>query len=261
MLQFRYRPAVKSTCSITDIRRADRLDTLRGVALVWMAGFHFCFDLSHLGLIQANFYRDPVWTLQRAAIVSLFIFSAGLGQALAVANGQTWSRFWSRWWQIAACALLVTLGSWWMFPQSFITFGVLHGIALMLILTRFLALRAWPLSALWCLGLVCLLLPRLVSSPVFDSRWTQWIGLVTRLPRTEDYVPLLPWWGVMLWGLAAGQWVLRHRAHWLMAPLPAWPGLSWLGVLGCWSLSFYMIHQPLMLGGLMWLAPLLSSRL
>ena len=35
--------------------RYDRLDALRGFALVWMAVFHFCFDLSTYRLLDANF--------------------------------------------------------------------------------------------------------------------------------------------------------------------------------------------------------------
>ena len=57
----------------------------------------------------------------------------------------------------------------------------------------------------FALGAVCLFLPALVSHPFFDTRWTNWVGLVTRKPITEDYVPVLPWLGVMLWGLAAGR--------------------------------------------------------
>ena len=29
--------------------RFARLDALRGIAIVWMAVFHFCFDLNHFG--------------------------------------------------------------------------------------------------------------------------------------------------------------------------------------------------------------------
>ena len=47
--------------------RFDRLDALRGTAMVWMALFHFAFDLNHFGLLdpRQDFYRDPLWTLQR----------------------------------------------------------------------------------------------------------------------------------------------------------------------------------------------------
>ena len=73
--------------------RFHRLDALRGVAIVWMALFHFCFDLGHFKLIQQNFYTDPFWTAQRAVIVSLFMFTAGVGQAIALQQGQGWDRF------------------------------------------------------------------------------------------------------------------------------------------------------------------------
>jgi uncharacterized membrane protein len=228
--------------------RFDRLDALRGVAIVWMAVFHFCFDLNHFGFLapKQNFYADPFWTQQRTVIVSLFLFTAGLSQATALDAGQAWPRFWRRWAQIAGCAVLVSAGSALMFPKSWISFGILHGIALMLIGARLAApLRAW----LWPLGLVLIVLPQWLSHPAFDTRWTNWVGLVTRKPVTEDFAPLLPWLGVMLWGVAAGQWVLAHRRSALAGSVPR--AVAPLVLLGRWSLSFYMAHQPLLIGALL----------
>jgi uncharacterized membrane protein len=226
--------------------RHDRLDALRAVAIVWMALFHLGFDLAHFRLIEADFYRDPFWTAQRSAIVSLFLFCAGLGQAVALAQGQGWPRFWRRWAQVAGCALLVSLGSALMFPQSWISFGVLHGIALMLIVGRLTA--GWG-RWLWPLGLVAMLLPQFVQHPFFDTRLANWVGLVTAKPRTEDYVPLLPWLGVLWWGLASGRWLIGQRPQWLAGALPR--PLAPLAVLGRWSLAFYMLHQPLLIGALL----------
>jgi uncharacterized membrane protein len=234
-----------------DRLRFDRLDVLRAVAIVWMAAYHFCYDLNHFGFIRQNFYTDPFWTTQRTAIVSLFLFCAGLGQAVAWQQGQGWPRFWRRWAQVAGCALLVSAGSYLMFPRSFIYFGVLHGIAVMLIVTRLSA--GWG-RWLWPLGLLAILLPQFIQHPFFDTRWTHWVGLVTRKPVTEDYVPLLPWLGVMWWGMAAGQWVLAQRPGWLSGSVPR--PLAPLAVLGRWSLSFYMLHQPIfigMLAAIVWL--------
>jgi uncharacterized membrane protein len=123
---------------------------------------------------------------------------------------------------------------------------VLHGIALMLLLVRLAApLGPW----LWPLGLAVLLLPIFVQHPVFDTRWTNWVGLVTHKPVTADYVPLLPWLGVMLWGVAAGQWLLARRHALLAGALPG--ALAPLAVLGRWPLSFYMLHQPLLIGAIL----------
>lgn len=226
--------------------RYDRLDALRGLAIVWMALFHFSFDLNHFGFIRQNFYTDPFWTVQRACIVTLFMFCAGAGQAVAVHHGQGWPRFWKRWAQVAACAALVSLGSWWMFPRSYISFGVLHGFAVMLILARVSA--RWG-RWLWLLGLLAIVLPQWVQHPWFDTRWTNWMGLVTRKPVTEDYAPVLPWMGVVWWGMASAQWMLVRRRSRLTGPIR--PSLAPLALLGRWSLSFYMLHQPVLIGLLM----------
>ncbi|MFN9195518.1 MAG: DUF1624 domain-containing protein [Pseudomonadota bacterium] len=229
-------------------QRFDRLDALRAVAMLWMAAFHFGFDLNHFGLLdpRQNFHRDPFWTWQRTCIVSLFLFCAGVGQAAALEAGQSAARFWRRWGQVAGCAVLVSIGSALMFPRSWISFGVLHGIALMLIVLRVAApLGRW----LWPLGFAALVLPQLWGHPFFETRWTNWVGLVTRKPVTEDYVPLLPWLGVMLWGLAAGQWLLAHRRSVLTAPVPA--VARPLAALGRWPLTFYMLHQPVLIGGIL----------
>jgi uncharacterized membrane protein len=229
-------------------QRFDRVDALRGLAIVWMVAFHFSFDLNHLGWLtpHQNFYRDPFWTMQRTCIVTLFLLCVGLGQALALDAGQAARRFWRRWAQIAGCALLVSAGSALMFPRSWIYFGVLHGIALMLVVARPTA--RWG-ALLWPLGALALALPRLVQHPFFDTPWTDWTGLVTRKPVTEDWVPLLPWLGVVWWGMAAGRWLLMHRRGWLAGGLPA--ALAPLAWLGRWPLSIYMLHQPLLIGGLM----------
>lgn len=200
--------------------RFDRLDVLRALAIVWMAAFHFCFDLNHFNLWQPRqfFTRDPFWTMQRTCIVTLFVF----------------------------CAALVSIGSAFMFPRTWIGFGVLHGMAAMLILARL----AWPLGRwLWPLGLAAIALPHLGRHPFFDPPWMLWVGLSTRKPLTEDYVPVLPWLGVMFIGLGAGRWLLQNHRALLAGPVPR--AARPLAVLGRWSLSFYMLHQPVFIGAIL----------
>jgi uncharacterized membrane protein len=233
--------------------RYDAIDALRGVAIVWMTIFHFSFDLNHFGWIRQDFYADPLWTGQRTAIVSLFLFCAGLGQAVAFEQGQGWARFWKRWVQVAGCAVLVTIGSYFMFPRSFIYFGVLHGIALMLVIVR--ATAPWG-RWLWLAGALAIAAKwiaawAIVQSPGLDflnDRGWNWLGLISRKPITEDYVPLIPWLGVMWWGMAAGQWLLARRGELVGMRLPkATTPLAWMGR---WSLTWYMVHQPVMIGAL-----------
>lgn len=227
---------------------------MRGVALVWMAFYHFCFDLNNFGYLQLDFHNDPVWTLQRTAILSLFLLCAGSGQALAVHNGQGWQRFWRRWCWVALCALLVSAGSWFMFPRSFIYFGVLHGMAVMLIVARLTAhWRAWSLlPAALALAVPWLAAPWLSVNPwadAFNAPALNWLGLITRRPITEDYVPLLPWMGVVWIGMAAVSLKVRNRSA--GAPWHANSGVGGaLSRLGRHSLLFYMLHQPVLIAAL-----------
>ncbi len=238
------------------LARQDGIDMLRGFALLWMALYHFAFDLNNFGYLHQDFYRDPVWTLQRTTILSLFLFCAGFGQAMAWRNGQGWPRFWRRWLVIAGCALLVSAGSWLMFPRSFIYFGVLHGMAVMLVLARVTA--AW---GSWCLlpAALALAAPTISAGWIADSTWSgalngpalNWLGLITRKPITEDYVPLLPWMGVVWIGLASAS--LWRRVG---APGSAWRATTWIGATATWlgrrSLTFYMLHQPVLIAAV-WL--------
>jgi len=56
----------------------------------------------------------------------------------------------------------------------------------------------------------------------------------------------------MWWGLAATQWLMSKRPDWLVSRARSGDNASrvWHGLvkLGQWSLTFYMVHQPVMLG-------------
>ena len=227
------------------------LDALRGVAIVWMTLFHFFFDLNYFGYLRQDFNADPFWTTQRTVIVSLFLFTAGVGQVLAVNQGQSWRRFWRRWALVAGSALLVSAGSYVMFPQSFIYFGVLHGMAVMLLIARLTT--GWG-PWLWIAGGVAIAMKLIAfyahshwaGLEFLNNNYFNWLGLISRKPITEDYVPVLPWLGVMWWGMAAGHWTLRHRPQWFALDIgPAGASLAWLGR---WSLSYYLLHQPVLIG-------------
>ncbi len=57
----------------------------------------------------------------------------------------------------------------------------------------------------------------------------------------------------MWWGTAAGLWALSRRPVLLRGPLPGFgePLFRTLSWLGRWSLSFYLLHQPVLIGGLL----------
>jgi uncharacterized membrane protein len=247
-------PAAGSGPQAAIPRRRTAIDALRGGAICLMVVYHFCFDLRYYGAIAADFERDPFWLGFRALIVTSFMTLVGVSLVLAdAAHGAPAARapggraaYWKRIGAIAACALAASLGSYLMFRQRFIYFGILHCIAVASVLARPLAGR--PVLALG-LGSVAIVAGLALRHPFFDARATSWLGFTTVKPPTEDFVPLFPWLGVVLAGIWLGHALLR-RDFAPIAPLARTPSaLRWLGR---HSLAIYMVHQPLLLG-ILWL--------
>ena len=225
------------------LTRIRAIDALRGAAICMMIVYHAAFDLNWFHIISADFNHDRFWLSFRDLIVSSFLLLVGVSLVLASRAGISPKRFWNRIALVGACAILVTVGSYVTFPKTFITFGILHCIVVSSIL-------GWPLvrfpRAALMVGVVVIVAGVAIGVPLFDRPWLNWVGLMTHKPATEDYVPLLPWFGVVLVGISIGWWLLERRIHDLRQISRASP--KWLTWLGRHSLLVYMIHQPIMMG-------------
>ena len=222
------------------------LDTLRGLAMVAMIAYHACFDLRWFGYASWDFEHDPRWIAARSAILGTFMLLAGVSLVLAQRRPDARTRFVRHLGQVAGAALLVTLASYVAFPATFIRFGVLHAIAVSLLIAR--PLVAWPRVALLA-GLVVIVAGASFAHPAFDRDPLGFIGFMTHKPATEDYVPLFPWTGVLLVGIAVGHALARRLDR--LAPLARLPRR--LATMGRHGLVVYLLHQPVLVA-LLWLA-------
>jgi uncharacterized membrane protein len=222
------------------------LDTLRGLAMVAMIAYHACFDLRWFGLATWDFEHDARWIAARSAILGTFMLLAGVSLVLAQRRPDARVVFVRHVLRVAAAALLVTIASLIAFPATFIRFGVLHAIAVSLLIARPLVRR--PRIALVA-GIVVIVAGVALSHPAFDRDPLGFIGFMTHKPATEDYVPLFPWTGVLLVGVALGH-ALAPRLD-RLAPLARLPRA--LATMGRHGLLVYLLHQPALVG-LLWLA-------
>ena len=220
------------------------IDCIRGCAIIAMIAYHFGFDLNMQGYISQDINHNSNWQVARSLILGAFLFVAGFSMALA--TNQNIKRRLIRLVRIAACAVLVSIGSYFMFPDSWIFFGVLHFV-LVGSLICWLVMPYQKLLLIFAMSILTIGI--FYESPVFNRPFLQWLGMMTYKPITEDYVPLLPWLGVMMIGARMGQWALTKSKLWLFDYKPSsiiFP-LQWLGQ---YSLIVYMLHQPILLGAL-----------
>jgi uncharacterized membrane protein len=222
------------------------VDALRGFAVAQMILYHLIYDLNYFGWLQLRMLVDQPWVGWRTAIVTQFLLLVGLSLVLRASFKPSLADFARRWTEIAAAALLVSAGSWLMFGERFIWFGILHFIAVALLITR-------PLLSLGraniMLGIAAIVVGLVYAHEAFNAAPAAALGLTTRKPSTEDYVPILPWIGVVLIGAGIGAWWSRlgWRVPRVLQPLNRRPPRL-LVFLGTWALTVYLVHQPILIG-------------
>jgi len=222
------------------------IDYLRGIALLLMFAYHFCFDLNYYHFINTNFYNNPFWIYFRIIIVSLFLWIVGVSLWLASHNGLKLPHIAKRLSWLILAAALVSYVSYLTFPHSYIFFGILHFI-IAASLIGLLFIRFYYANLL--IGIALIVITLIYSSPVFNHPALQWFGLMPQKPITEDYVPFLPWFGVVLIGIFSGRFIFEQR-H--LKFFPHWREKNRLqcsiSCMGRYSLILYLLHQPLFMG-------------
>lgn len=227
-------------------RRIVALDLARGIALAAMAAYHGLWDLGFLHLTPQNLALTPPGRLAAHAIAGAFLLLVGIGLVLANGDGVRWRPFLLRLARIGGAALLITAATWFAFPQSYIFFGILHCIAVSSLLG--LPFVFLPAGVTALAAAAVMLAPRLAAHPLFDAPALYFLGLGRGLPDTNDWVPLFPWFGLVLAGIAlarlvrpapAGSRLARWRPRNAAARAAAFAGRH--------SLAVYLVHQPVLL--------------
>ena len=224
----------------------DVLDVARGFAILLMFIYHFCYDLDYYGFINIDFAIDNFWLNFRTLIVTFFLIIMGISLYLACYRGLNIRPFQKRLLLLIFYSSIVSISSWMIFPTAMIFFGILHFITVASIL-GLLFVRLKIINLL--LGISFILIGQFMEYPIFNQPYLQWLGLMTTLPIAVDYVPLLPWFGVVLIGMYLGQLLAQQPTN---SFLRSWqsnhPVSNVLALGGRHSLHIYMLHQPLFLG-------------
>ena len=231
-------------------RRIDAIDIARGAALVAMAIYHFTWDLEFFGYLDPGMTAVGGWKLFARCIASSFLFLAGVSLFLAHGRFIRWPGFLRRFAMVAGAALAISIVTYIAVPGGFIFFGILHQIALASLLG--LAFLRLPALLTLLIAAAVIAAPHYLRSEFFNPAWWWWTGLSASFPRSNDYVPLFPWFAAVLSGIAAAKIAARSG---LLSRLAEINGERWSRPLifaGRHSLAVYLIHQPVLISGV-WL--------
>ena len=226
-------------------KRVWQVDAFRGLAVVLMIVFHFFFDLDYLGLAAFSMYDGAFLVLQR---VTAFLFLSLVGVSLVLAKPDLTQAV-RRFLLLSGVAFGITLATLVYPGKGAIFFGIIHLIALSVLLGHFF-LRFNSLNLFF--GSLFLLSGFVVSGVTTSSPLTLWLGLRPAGFYTLDYYPLIPWFGLVLFGIFLGKKVFQPLVR-SDPPKIAAP-LGWLGRHALW---IYLVHQPVIFG-VLWVCKYLS---
>lgn len=235
--------------------RMDRfweVDFLRGMAIVLMVLFHLAYDLNYFGVYEVEL-ASGFWFYLARFTASLFLLLVGVSLTLSHSRASIMGhikrfrfRLLKRSLWILSLAMGVTLITYLLIGKGFIVFGVLHLISISLLL-------AYPFLRLhgvnFIFGLLFILFGLYLQDFSVDFPWLIWLGLAPQDFSSVDYLPIFPWFGIILIGVAFGDFFYRdYRRRIHLPDLAGSPPARWLAFLGRNSLAIYIAHQPVLIG-------------
>ncbi|BBL80479.1 membrane protein [Rubrobacter xylanophilus] len=228
------------------------VDAARGVAMIMVAFYHLVFDLDNFGGYPIA-STSGFWAAFADASAFMFVFLAGLSLTLSHrrAARPTFGKYLGRGMRIFAYGMLITL-VFRLLDYGYVIFGILHLIGVSIVLAYpFLRLR-W---ANLVLGLLIIAFGAYVGAKDFVVGGAAGVllaplGVLPEGLMMPDYRPLLPWFGVVLFGVFCGNavylpWRERHRAG-----EPPGRVVSALALIGRNTLFIYLVHQPVLIAAL-----------
>ena len=233
-------------------RRVRVYDVIRGLCVVSMIDFHYCYDLVDLAGIELSWFKPPFEDVWRASISWTFLFLAGImcsyshnNTKRAVKYGLVAFLIWSVTYLVAV-DIPISFGIIFCMSASTMLYAILRKfgvepkglVSLMAFICLFLLLLKLPNGYLQ-LGRLRVSLP----SCLYSTEWISWLGFPEPTFSSGDYYPLLPYSLMFLAGSAAGQ-LIRNVG----IPIPiekiSCPPLEFIGR---HALAVYVAHQPLLL--------------
>lgn len=217
-----------------------RLDLLRTIAIVGMVLYHAAYDLhTWYGVDIAVLHGG--WKILARSTAILFLLLSGASLMIARPTLRLRLR---RAGMVGLGAAAVSIATYVAYPPTYVRFGILHLIAVcMVLLLPLRRLHLWNIP----LGIAIVILGWSVYLQTVPTVLLIPLGMVPAGFQTVDYFPLLPWAGVVCIGMGLKPLLtvplprfrhLREQCTCMLTPL-SWPGRH--------ALLVYLLHQPILL--------------
>jgi uncharacterized membrane protein len=235
------------------------IDALRGVAIILMILFHLSWDLSFLGLARIRMSAG-FWPWFSRIIATIFLSLVGISLTVSHARsrpGQGFRRILLRGLKVFGYGVAITVATYLFIPREFVVFGILHLIGFSIVAAYpFLPRCRWLLSLGF--GTLFVVIGTYLNRQVTVTPWLIWLGVPQLGRPMADWYPVLPWYGLVLVGIAAGHVLYpQGERRYVLPDRSGVPVIRELAFLGRHALLIYLAHQPILLAvltGIVWIS-------
>lgn len=225
--------------------RSQRLDAIRGCAIIGMVLFHAHYILLNIFWYAGLDFPPIMWHIFGRAVAITFIVVAGISFRLSTVNKPTSVVIQSsikRGVVLSGIALLISLITFIWFHEQRILFGIIHFFALVAIISPFF-LYFWRWNIL--IGIVIIGLGSMIDYIPATTDILFPIWFITSSFYSADYYPLIPWLWYFLIGYGAMHlyWGNNTVTRWMQMKY-TW--MAPLALIGRYSLLLYVLHVPIL---------------
>lgn len=237
--------------------RVHGIDFIRGLAVINMVIYHLLYDLVYVFDKEVFGFSVSKAYIWQQAIVITFVFISGISCFFSRHNIK-------RGIKIFGLAMVLSAATYIVLPEEFIAFGILHFLGLSIIVFGLLkkSLEKVPSAIGAGFSFFVFLVTKGVSRgfigvadikifelpyQFYNSKYLFWLGFPNNGFFSGDYVPIFPWFFMLLFGCFS--WKLVYNSKYLkwFSDLK-FPVINDVGKKALW---IYMLHQPIIYGMLL----------
>ncbi|MBP9758551.1 DUF1624 domain-containing protein [Candidatus Dojkabacteria bacterium] len=226
------------------IKRNETIDVIRGLAVIGMVVFHILFLINFLQIYKIDIFSSFIINILGFSVRVTFFLLVGISSVILFQKSADYKEYIRK--QLLRInktlysGILITAVTFVFFNEGVIYFGVLHSIALGILLS-FLFVRNSNTSLV--LGVIMLTLKSFLLFCTNDFYPLTFVfGFSCSIPNTFDYFPIVPWVGYIFLGQAYGKEILEATSKLKIANYKI---LKFVKLCGKHALIIYLVHIPI----------------
>ena len=224
------------------------LDITRGICVLAMIVYHFCWDLGYFGFIDLRLITQGFGLFIAQLIGSSFITIAGISSRILSLSDSFKQKFLKRFFKLVFISAVISIATFMLNRNSFIFFGILHflsvcsliSLILIYVKSNFHLFLIFLCAAIISISGITFNLPIMLS----------WLGFNKDIPVTNDFYPLFPWITFYFFGFWLGKIIyekINQRANGYSMPIKKINiFFKFFEYMGQKALVIYILHQPIL---------------